>query len=374
MDPLGTTGSQWEPPTPPVHTTVSIAEPMRTHRDVDIIIKRVEPSEIGEPPNLTPRRVRKYGIPSSATMGPHTTPTGVATNVPANRHVPALLVAPESYRGEGQQELSVGSFDVKDVSDHLTEDSGGVGPHILGGMLPVPPPENMSDTFGYTRKKGTSPTLVSQGGHPQSLALPVGLDSSATEDLRRTSNTSGLHKEQPQGTGYEKSQSPGAHFSMAVEDNVDSHGDPKESARPLGGKVKVKAVVDTLKRQAAQMNQLGPEMLNEKEDVQARLQRLSLRPEALASPTKTGALQAQLQGLVGQQQKLRNNQETTKAHLEYRLEKLYTDMQSMGHLPDGLPVLYEDMKKHISTKAEQSLCAPTKVQVQLVYSYGNGEP
>ena len=352
-----------------VHSSQRGKEPLTVERVLETSTReqeeRVEPSEIGELQDLSPRRVRKYGLPSSATMGSHATPTVVTASVPAKGHVPALLMAPGSYGGEGQQELPVGSLDVKDVSDHLTEDSGGVDHHILGGTLPVPPPDNMSDTCGYARRNSTSPTLVSQGGHRESLALPVTLDSSATEELRGTSNTSGLPEEEPQGTGYERSHSPGADFSMAVEDNVDSHGDPKELARPLGGKVKVKTVVDTLKKQAAQMNQLRLEMLNEKEDVQATLQRLALRLEALASPTKTGVLQAQLQGLLEQQQELRNNQETTKAHLEYRLQGLYSDVQSMGHLPEELPVLYEDMKKLINTKAEQSLCAPTKVQEQL---------
>ena len=236
---------------------------------------------------------------------------------------------------------------------------------ILRGTLPVPPPENMCDTWGYIRRNSNSPTLVSQGGHRESLALPITLDSLANEELRGTSNTSGLPEQEPQGTGDQRSYSPGADFSMAVGDNVDSNGDLKESARPLGGKVKLRTVVDTFKKQAAQMNQLRLEMLDEKEDVQATLQSLALRSEALVSPTKTGALQAQLQGLLEQQQELRSNQETTKAHLEYRLQGLYSDVQSMGHLPEGLPVLYEDMKKLISTKSEQSLCAPTKVQEQL---------
>ena len=87
--------------------------------------ERVEPSEIGEPPHLSPRLVQKYGLPSSATMGSHTTPTVVTTSVPAKGHVPVLLVAPGSYGGEGQQELPVKSLVVEDVSDHLTEDSGG---------------------------------------------------------------------------------------------------------------------------------------------------------------------------------------------------------------------------------------------------------
>ena len=297
-------------------------------------------------------------------MGSHTTPTVVTPSVPVKGHGPALL-SPGLYRGEGQHELPVGSLDVKDVSDHVTEDSGGVRHNILWGTLPVPPPDTMSDTCGYARRNSTSPTLVSQGGHWESLALPVTLDSSATRKLRGTSNTSGLPEEEPQGTGYKRSHSPGADFSMAIQDNVDSHGDPKESARPLGRKVKVKTVVDTLKKQAAQMNQLRLEMLSEKGDVQATLQRLALRLEALASGTKTGALQAQLQGLMEQQQELRNNQETTKAHLEYRLQGLCSDVQSMGHLPEELPVLYGDVKKLISTTAEQTLCAPTKVQEQL---------
>ena len=114
----------------------------------------------------------------------------------------------------------------------------------------------------------------------------------------------------------------------------------------------MKTVVDTFKKQAAQMNQLRLQMLNKKEDVEATHQRLALRLEALASPTKTGALQAQLRGLQEQQQELRNDQETTKAHLEYRLQGLYSEVQSMGHLPEYLPVLYEDLKKLISTKAE----------------------
>ena len=178
----------------------------------------------------------------------------------------------------------------------------------------------MSDTCGYARRNSTSPTLVSQGGHREGLALPVTLDSSASEELRGTSIQSGLPEEEPQGTGYKRSHSPGADFSMAVEDNVDSHGDPKELARPLGREVKAKTVVDTLKQQAAQMNQLRLGMLNEQDDVQATLQRLALMPEALASPTKTGALQSQLQGLLEQQQELRNNQETTKTDLEYHLQ------------------------------------------------------
>ena len=127
--------------------------------------ERVEPSEIGELQDLSPRRVRKYGLPSSATMGSHATPTVVTASVPAKGHVPALLMAPGPYGGEGQQELPVGSLDVKDVSDHPTEDSGGVDHHILGGTLPVPPPDNMSDTCGYARRNSTFPTLVSQGGH-----------------------------------------------------------------------------------------------------------------------------------------------------------------------------------------------------------------
>ena len=140
-------------------------------------------------------------------------------------------------------------MDFKDVSDDLTEDSGGVGHHILLGTLPVPPPDHMSDTCEYARRNSTSPTLVGQGRHQESLALPVTLDSLVTEELRGTSkvpdprehpNTSGLPEEESQGTGYERSHSPGADFSMAVEeDNVDSHGDFKEPARPLAGRVKV---------------------------------------------------------------------------------------------------------------------------------------
>ena len=162
----------------------------------------------------------------------------------------------------------------------------------------------------------------------------------------------------------QRSHSPGADFSMAAEDNVDSNGLRKESARPLGGKRNVKAVVDTLKKQAAQMNQLRLEMLNEKEDVQATLRILAFRLEALASPTN-GGLQTQLQSLLEQQQEVRNNQETTKAALEHPLQGLYGDVQSMGHLPEESPLLYEEMKKVISTRAEQSLCTPTKVQEQL---------
>ena len=166
-----------------VHSSQRGKEPLTVERVLETSTReqeeRVEPSEIGELQDLSPRRVRKYGLPSSlsATMGSHTTPTVVTANVPAKGHVPALLMAPGSYGGEGQQELPVGSLDVKDVSDHLTEDSGGVGHHILGGTLPVPPPDNMSDTCGYARRNGTSPTLVSQGGHRESLALPVTLDS-----------------------------------------------------------------------------------------------------------------------------------------------------------------------------------------------------
>ena len=104
--------------------------------------------------------------------------------------------------------------------------------HILEGTLPVPPPDNMVNTCGYASRNSISPTLVSQGKHRESLALPVTLDSSATEELRGTSNTSGLPEEEPQGTGYQISHLPGADVSMAVEENVDSHGDPKELARP----------------------------------------------------------------------------------------------------------------------------------------------
>ena len=152
----------------------------------------------------------------------------------------------------------MGYLDLKDASDHLTEDSGGVGHQVLGETLPVPPSDNVSDTCGYARRNSTSPTFVSQGGHRESLALPVTLDSLATEEVRATSkvpelrehpNTSCLPEQVSQGTGCERSHSPGADFSMALEeDNVDSHGDPKESTPPLGGKVKVKIVVDTLKK------------------------------------------------------------------------------------------------------------------------------
>ena len=107
-----------------VHSSQRGKEPLTVERVLETSTReqeeRVEPSEIGELQDLSPRRVRKYGLPSSATMGSHATPTVVTASVPAKGHVPALLMAPGSYGGEGQQELPVGSLDVKDVSDHLT--------------------------------------------------------------------------------------------------------------------------------------------------------------------------------------------------------------------------------------------------------------
>ena len=110
-----------------VHSSQRGKEPLTVERVLETSTreqdKRVEPSEIGEPQDLSPRRVRKYWLPSSATIESHTTPTVVTVSVPAKGHVPALLVARGSYGGEGQQELPVGSLDVKNVSDHLREDS-----------------------------------------------------------------------------------------------------------------------------------------------------------------------------------------------------------------------------------------------------------
>ena len=90
-----------------VHSSQRGKEPLTVDRLLETSTweqeERVEPSEIGKPPNLSPQCVWKYGLPSSATRGSHSTPTVVTTSVSARGHVPALLVAPGSYGGESQQ-------------------------------------------------------------------------------------------------------------------------------------------------------------------------------------------------------------------------------------------------------------------------------
>ena len=66
---------QGEYATASVHSSRRGKEPLTVERVLETSTREqeeeVERSEIGEPPNLSRRRVRKYGLPSSATMGSH---------------------------------------------------------------------------------------------------------------------------------------------------------------------------------------------------------------------------------------------------------------------------------------------------------------
>ena len=99
-------------------------------------------------------------------------------------------------------------------------------------------------------------------------------------------------------------------------------------------------------------------MVKDKADAQGTLQRLPLRLETLACLAHKQALRAQLQGLLEQQQELRNNHQTTNTHLEYVLQGLYSKVESMGHLPQKLSVLYEHMKRIMRPKGEKFLRTP----------------